>query len=751
MIIERIVSRYVIRSNEPLRKVLYAINRTKEGFIFCVNEDGVLQGVLTDGDVRRWLMEREDVDLRCPVAELLRPDFIHARLGDTRERIESLLNDHIKFIPLLDERNRLAGIARRRGVAHGLRIGNRMVGGQAPVFIIAEIGINHNGSVERAYRLVKAAADAGADCAKFQMRHMEALYRNSGEASGHGEDLGAQYTLNLLSRFQLPVEDMLGLFDYTRSLGLAVLCTPWEARSLEVLEEYRMEAYKVASADLTNHPLLEALARTYKPLLLSTGMADEDEIRQAADLLQRHGTVYVMLHCNSTYPAPFKDVNLNYLPRLSELAQCPVGYSGHERGIHVAMAAVAKGACVIEKHITEDRSLEGSDHRVSLLPAEFAEMVAGIRGVEEAMGSDKRRTISQGEMMNRVTLAKSLVASRDLTAGEVIEGGMIDVRSPGRGLQPNQRDRLIGRSLRRNVKAGDFFYPSDLEGVGVTARPYRFGRPWGVTVRWHDYRKLCSLSNPDFLEFHLSFKDMDEDYLTHFPEALDYDLKVHSPDTFAGDHLLDLANPDPAHRQASIRHLQRVVDLTRKLKPKFKKAERPAIIASLGGFTADAVLDAAQVAERYEILADSMSKLDCDGVEIVGQTLPPFPWYFGGQLYLNLFVRPDDTAAFCRTTGLRLCLDICHSRMACTYFGHPFKQLLEQLAPFTAHLHLADARGVDGEGLQIGEGDMDFISLAQQLNQLCPKASFIPEIWQGHKNDGEGFWIALERLEGLGL
>jgi sugar phosphate isomerase/epimerase len=136
-------------------------------------------------------------------------------------------------------------------------------------------------------------------------------------------------------------------------------------------------------------------------------------------------------------------------------------------------------------------------------------------------------------------------------------------------------------------------------------------------------------------------------------------------------------------------------------------------------------------------------------VEILPQTLPPFPWYFGGQLYLNLFVDPQDTAEFCRQYGYRLCLDISHSKLACNHRKGSFKSFIQQVGPYTAHLHIADAAGVDGEGLQIGEGDLDFPALAADLAQVAPQASFIPEIWQGHKNEGEGFWLALERLEPL--
>ena len=751
MIIERDVGRWRVDVDAPISEVLGKLDANHQGFILGVDGDGVLAGVLTDGDVRRWLMGQAVADLRQPVRGIVNASCAVAMETEPEEDVSRRLSDVIKFLPLVDARRRLIGVVRRRGLLEGLRIGDRTINDESPVFTIAEVGINHNGSVEMARRLVRAAKEAGVDAVKFQMRHMQRLYRDTPGGGVTGEDLGAQYTLNLLEKFELPADDMLRLFDYAKGQGLDVLCTPWEEESLEVLERYGMEAYKVASADLTNHPFIERMAKTYKPLILSTGMSTEDEISETVKVLRRWGSSYALLHCNSTYPAPFKDINLAYLSRLKAIGGCPVGYSGHERGIHVAVSAVCQGARIVEKHITLDRSLEGSDHKASLLPEEFKAMVEGIRQVEESLGSGHARTLSQGELMNRSNLAKSLVAARDIEPGELISESAIEIRSPGRGLQPNRLAELVGRRAAREMKKGDFFFASDIDQPASAARAYRFSRPWGVTVRWHDFREIRTMSNPDFLEFHLSFKDMEEDFARYFDGPLDLDFKVHSPDTFNGDHLLDLANPDEAHRKRSVAELQRVVDLTRKMKPYFAKADRPVIIVSLGGFSTDGFLSEAEVARRYGILAKSLGELDREGVEIIGQTLPPFPWYFGGQMYLNLFVKPEDTVEFCRAQGLRLCFDISHSKLACTHYRLSFKEFVDRVGPFAAHLHMADAKGTDGEGLQVGEGEIDFPALCEQLKKTSPEATFMPEIWQGHKNRGEGFWLALERLEQAGL
>lgn len=749
MIIDRHISNFIVFCEETILEGLKKISKNEGRIVFSVTEKGVLDGVLTNGDFRRWLANNRDFDVTRPISRITNRNYKWAHVDDDEARILAVMGDHT-CLPLLDDNQHLVAVARKSAPAEAIRIGNRVVSEGGPALMIAEIGLNHNGSLELARRLIDLAAESGADTAKFQMRDLDSLYRKAPGVLNSSEDLGAQYTLTLLERFSLTPKEMFIAFDHCRERGLVPLCTPWDVQSLAQLERYGMEAYKVASADLTNDDLLVAMAQTGKPLLCSTGMSQESEIFHAVDLLKRHRASYVLLHCNSTYPAPFKDVNLRYLDRLKEIGRCPVGYSGHERGYAVALAAVARGAAVIEKHFTVDKDMEGNDHKVSLLPEEFALMVQGARQIESSLGEASERKISQGEMMNRSNLAKSLILNCEVAIGDTIGAEMIEVKSPGRGVQPNRKLELIGRKARRVFHPGDFVFESDLEGVTVQARHYKFRRKWGVPIRYHDYRQIMAKTNLDFLEFHFSFKDLDERIEDHIRDVYDLDFVVHSPDLFAGDHLLNLCSGDESYRRRSISELQRVIDITRSLKPHFKRADdRTVIIASLGGFSKDAPLAPQEVEALYDNCARSLAELDMSGVEILPQTLPPFPWYFGGQLFANLFVYAEDTAGFCRAHNFRLCFDLCHTKLVCNHVNRPFLEYVEMLGPFTRHLHVADAGGVDAEGLQIGEGDMDFSAIAAVLDRTCPQATFIPEIWQGHRNEGEGSWIALERLEGL--
>jgi len=743
MLINRNIARVIVFSDDALSHALQKISDNKLGVVFVLAQNGVLEGILTDGDFRRWLLDSPELDLSLPVSRAMNPNFISRSEDTSLDEIDKLFSERVRYVPLVDRQQRLVAYA--SPPTQEFRIGEFRIADDSSSFVIAEIGNNHQGSLDMAMQLIDQAVLAGADCAKFQMRHMASMYRHNAV----GEDLGAEYTLDLLKRFQLSNDDMFKAFDYCKQSKILPLCTPWDRESLVALEKYGMMAYKVASADLTNHELLEFLARTGKPLICSTGMSSEMEIKQAVQLLKRYGASYALLHCNSTYPAPFKDVQLNYLPRLKSIGNdCQVGYSGHERGYFVPVAAVAKGARIIEKHFTLDRSLEGNDHRVSLLPTEFADMVRAIREVEEALGSSDSRRITQGEMMNREILGKSLAARLALREGQVITETDIETRSPGIGLSPSRRAELIGRTTRRALKAGEFFYVSDVDAAPITSRHYQFKRPFGIPVRYHDVTRMLGKSNFGLLEFHFSYRDMELDP-AKFLDAQGYDLDfvVHSPELFSGDHLLDLCAADPEYRARSMTELQRVIELTRGLKRYFKRAVRPKIVVNAGGFTLDSFMPINDRLEKYALIAAALDELDTEGVEIIPQTMPPFPWHFGGQRFHNLFKDADDILAFCKKHGMRVCLDISHSKLACNHAHQSFKTFLEEVAPYTAHLHIVDAGGEDGEGLQIGEGDIDFAVVAEVLDRLCPNASFIPEIWQGHKNDGEGFWLALERLE----
>ncbi len=751
MIITRQIQKYLVFREESVLNALRKIEQNNARVVFVVADNFELCGVVSDGDVRRWLVSRNDVDLSVRVDSMMQRSVRSVPWGVDNRRISMLFRRGVECVPLVDIKGRVNSLAFEKNI--DLEIGSHRISEHSPALVIAEIGNNHQGDIQTAKLLVDKAVQAGADCVKFQMRNTDALYVNRGDKKDVSADLGSQYTLDLLAKFQLSDSSLIEVFDYCKEKGLVPLCTPWDKDSLDKLERYGIPAYKVASADFTNHEFLAAIAATGKPMICSTGMSQEQEIFDTVKFLQGIAANFVLLHCNSTYPTPWKDVNLRYMLRLKDIAGGMVGYSGHERGIEVAIAAVALGAVVIEKHITLNKEWEGTDHKASLLPAEFASMVESIRHVEAAMGSrNVSRELTQGELINRESLAKSLVASTAIQEGEIITRDRVDIKSPGKGLQPNRIGELVGKRSNRNITAGDFFYPTDINGRENRRLTFRFGRPFGIPVRYHDFADLSRKVDMDFVEFHFSYRDLEQDIEEHIGDEQALGLAVHSPELFECDHIIDLCADDAAYRDLSISHIQRVVDITNKLKKYFPASAKPVLVLNAGGWNTEGFYSVEKTEEKYLLLAQSLEGIDFSGVQLAIQTMPPFPWHFGGQSYHNLFVSPEKIIQFCeRLSWVSICLDISHTQMACSYYGWRLDEFIKKLGPKVVHLHISDAQGIDGEGVEVGMGDVDFRALAESLNQHCEGVGFIPEVWQGHKNSGEGFWKALELLESVKL
>ena len=630
-----------------------------------------------------------------------------------------------------------------RTVPLQFEINGYVIGGPR-VFVIAEIGNNHQGDVRLAKQLVDVSIEAGADCVKFQLRDRAALYRS--RANGLStEDLGAEYIQDLLTKVELTLEQHREVRDYCRQRGITYMCTPWDEPSVDALATMDVPALKIASADLCNPYLIEKAASLGVPIVLSTGMSYEHEIQRAIDHLRKLGVPFALLHCNSTYPAPESDIQLPYLKRLKELHPV-IGYSGHERGTAVTIAAVALGACIVERHITLDRALEGPDHLASLEPNDFKQLVDGIRTVERALefkGPD--RHVSQGELLNRENLAKSVVAARAIRAGETFAAECFRVASPGQGLAPYRLPELLGKKAARDLAVGDFLYESDITGEGQRKRQYSFPIKWGIPVRYHDFADFARVISPDLFEFHLSYRDLtiDPAPFVHLTDCTR--LVVHAPELFENSELLDLASSDDAYLERSIQNLQRVVETTLALAHFFPNADSLLIVANVGGFSADAPFPLDHRARLYQRFHDACRRIRWGRTELIPQNMAPFPWHFGGQRHQNIFMMPLELADQAKTYGLRLCLDLAHLQMTSNHFGIDFQEALELLLPYTAHLHVSDAAGTNGEGVLMGTGDVKW-EPAWRAISCASGTSFIPEVWQGHKDHGAGFWHALNLL-----
>jgi len=620
-----------------------------------------------------------------------------------------------------------------------IKIGDRLVGDDHPTYIIAEIGVNHNGILPLAIELIDASVSAGADAVKFQKRNLEKLYAKKYLDNANAGEKTLRYLLPILQRVELSDEAYYEIVEYCHQKGITFLCSAFDVESADFVDQLGIPAFKVASADLTNLPLLDHLVSKGKPLIISTGMSSMDEVEFSVKYLKERKAEFILLHCNSTYPAAFEDINLRFMERLRNFG-VPVGYSGHERGIAVSTVASALGACIIERHITLDRTMDGPDHAASLEPHGFRKMVRDIQQINSALGTGEEKFISRGEILNREVLGKSLVASRRVEPGEKITSEMVAVKGPALGLSPQRYPELIGRTSTRVIEVDEPFTDRDL-GIKIELDvEHTLPLEWGFTVRFRDYAETL-IYQPRMLEFHFTDQDLDE----HYP-GQDHDLKlvVHAPEFFERT-LVDLCSHDERQREQSVALIQKTINFTRKMAPHFE--EVPKVIVHTGGMSLDHPIDNRD--ELYDNLRLSVGELDYVGVELLLENLPPHPWYFGGQWLTNAFMDAYEIRDFIEPLGLDMCFDTSHAKLYCNWAHLDFYEQVSVLLPYIRHLHLSDGAGLDGEGLQIGEGTIGWVRFFETIGAGRPdgyKGTMIPEIWRGHQRGNEGFVIAIRRL-----
>ncbi|MGD2157463.1 MAG: N-acetylneuraminate synthase family protein [Anaerolineales bacterium] len=615
-----------------------------------------------------------------------------------------------------------------------MKIGERLVGDGHPTYIIAEIGVNHNGILEYAFELIDAAVAAGADAVKFQKRDLEELYPKRFLEDANTGEKNLNYLLPILQRVELSHEDYHRIVEYCHSKGITFLCSAFDTVSADFVDQLGVPAFKVASADMINLLLIDHLVQKNKPLIVSTGMSRMEEVEVTADFLNERGAEFALLHCNSAYPAAFEDINLRFMDQLRKFG-VPVGYSGHERGIAVSTVASTLGASIIERHITLDRTMDGPDHAASLEPHGFKKMVRDIRQVAMALGTGEEKYMSMGEILNREVLAKSLVAARDIQVGEKITSDMVTVKGPGQGLSPQRYAELIGSTTERNIKIDDPFLERDL-GVEIALDvEHTLPMKWGFVVRFNDYEGVMKY-DPPILEFHFTDKDLD---LSYEGDDLDVQLVVHAPE-FWDNHLVDLCTMDEQYRLASVNLIQNAINLTRDMAPHF--LGRPKVVVHPGAASLDSPIEDRK--QLYDNLKNSVMVLDYQGVDFLLENLPPHPWYFGGQWLTNAFMDAYEIRDFITSMGLKMCYDTSHHKLYCNWARKDFYEQVAVLLPHIAHLHLSDAAGLDGEGLQIMEGTIDWVHFFKVLGDY--QDTMVPEIWRGHQREGEGFITAINRL-----
>lgn len=346
-----------------------------------------------------------------------------------------------------------------------IQIGKRAVGRDAPCFIIAEAGVNHNGDLAIAHRLVDTAFEAGADAVKFQAFRAENIVTAAAPKAAYQIDAmadGDATQFAMLKSLELDAGQHAELKAHCEKRGITYLCTPYDLESLAMLDAMAVEAFKISSTDTTNLPYLQAVAGYGRAVILSTGLCTLAEVEAAVGALAPVGDRLAILHCTSEYPAPVADSNLRAMHTLAAAFHVPIGFSDHTAGIGMAPYSVAAGAAIVEKHITLDRTMPGPDHKASIEPSELAEMVTAIRTVEAALGDGIKRP-KPSEEKNREIVRKSLVAATDIRKGERLSAANVTAKRPGSGISPASFAAVVGAVVNRDIGAGEMIAFSDLD------------------------------------------------------------------------------------------------------------------------------------------------------------------------------------------------------------------------------------------------------------------------------------------------
>lgn len=344
-----------------------------------------------------------------------------------------------------------------------LEIPQRIAGGnmEKHVLIIAEAGVNHNGSIKIAKQLVDKAAEAGVDMIKFQTFKAEKLVSKSAKQADYQKrNIGSKSDdsqLNMLKQLELSPEDHEFLIHYCNDLGIQFFSTAFDMDSIDYLHSLHLNLWKIPSGEITNYPYIKKIAQYHEPIILSTGMCEMDDIFAAIEVLLNNGIKreqITILHCNTEYPTPYKDVNLLAMQKLRDTFRVKVGYSDHTNGIEVPLAAVALGASVIEKHFTLDRNMEGPDHKASIEPRELKAMVSSIRHIEQSLGAPEKK-VSESERKNIAIARKSIVAARKIRKGETLTEENLTVKRPGTGISPMRWVEIIGTTAIKDYEEDD--------------------------------------------------------------------------------------------------------------------------------------------------------------------------------------------------------------------------------------------------------------------------------------------------------
>jgi sialic acid synthase SpsE len=603
------------------------------------------------------------------------------------------------------------------------------------IFIIAEIGINHDGQYKIAEELIKAAALSGADGVKFQYRNLKNAYADG------PRQIGDEILLKEINKNYLSPAEILLLTECAHGLGIKAGISFFNESDLDDFDTgiLKFDFFKAPSVELTNTSLINRMLRLGRPVYVSLGCQSEHAIEQAFASFE--GDNWIALHCVSNYPVSLHNSKLGYMRHMAKKWPKPFGYSSHDENWEVCLLAMVMGASVIERHITFDRQSQGLDHSTSSTPDDFKKIALFAENMQLILSGNGPRVPNQGELLNLQNLGRSYYAKDTIKPGEILALNKLVFRAPRVGFGKSEIKEFIGRTPIVPINAGAVLSRAAFEQrakVPEAAIEYARNNKIGIPVRLHDLASIEKQFPVGNYEFHLSFGEvlgmLDADQFN--PR---HQYSIHLPDYINSTQLMDPFSVDRQQSQDSAHILNRTVDFAKALQE--RTGRRVPIVGSFSVVHSNR-------SQFYEQHASLLFGYKEQGISILPQWLPPIAWYFGGSVKLHALNQKQDSE-YIQSHQLPICMDVCHLFMGDSLHNFGAQSMIDTLRPYISHVHIADAKGVDGEGMHFGEGDPMNIPVIESVIGIdCMK---IIEVWQGHLDENAGFakaLIALYRLFG---
>ena len=601
--------------------------------------------------------------------------------------------------------------------------------------MIAEIGINHDGDMDKARRLIQQSRDAGCGGIKFQYRNLKTAY------ASNANEIGDEIILTQIKRTYLDAGKILELRDFARSIGVEAGISFFTSEDLKDFTDIKtdFDFFKIPSVELLNLELIRNLLETGKHVYISVGMHNESEIEYTFNAIDNYKN-WTPFHCISNYPLADHNTSLGYIKYLREKWQRNVGYSSHDENWENNLIALSLGATVIERHITEEKNAEGLDHSSSSNYEEFEKICHYAQEFDKIISGNGSRIPNQGELLNKQNLGRSFYALRDFKAGQPLEMSGFEYRNPQIGIGISDLEQYLDKKIVMKLDKGEVLthqhFQENRTRVSEDAFEKSRRNSIAIPVRLADYWAIRAALPVGAYEFHLSYKEVASDLLSYKFDASDR-FSVHLPDYIDSTSLVDPFSSDVRIRNSSRECIAKVIEFSEKLAG--ETGHKVPIVASLAGIGLSRENFYPKVKELFTEYFSELAQLSL-------QWLPPYAWYFGGSIKLTNVNNIEDVT-WLKQLQIPVTLDSSHLLLGQAAFGLNVRSIIAGLSQNIIHWHISDAEGLDGEGLPIGAGGPDNEMLISEI--ISQEGLKVIEVWQGHFYNYEGFKVEINKIAEL--